>query len=57
MSRVEDIVRAVNHRPNNPHSEAYRRFCEAQLKAIAELDEVDLSKEREAMEYMLQINL
>lgn len=57
MSKVEDIVRAVNHRPNNPHSEAYRRFCEAQLKAIAELDEVDLSKEREAMEYMLQINL
>ena len=57
MSKVEDIVRAVNHRPNNPQSEAYRRFCETQLKAIAELDEVDLSKEREAMEYMLQINL
>ena len=57
MSKVESIVRAVNHRPNNPYSEAYRKFCEAQLKAISELKDVDLSEEKTIMEQMLQINL
>jgi hypothetical protein len=57
MAKVEGIVRAVNHRPNNPRSEAYRTFCKAQLRAIAEIEGVDLSEEKRAMEQMLQINL
>ena len=57
MAKVEGVVRAVNHRPNNPRSEAYRKFCNAQLKVINELKDVDLSEEKAIMEHMLQINL
>lgn len=57
MERVQAICAAVNHRPRNPHSEAYREFCLRQLEAINGLECVDLSQERAAMERMLQINL
>lgn len=57
MPKVESIVRALNHRPNNPRSEAYRKFCEAQLRAISEIEGVDLSEERASFEQLLQINL
>lgn len=57
MAKVESIIRAAHHRPNNPRSEAYRRFCEAQLGAIAEVEGVDLSEERAFFEQLLQINL
>lgn len=57
MQRVEHIVTAANHRPMNPHSEKYRDFCRKQLQAIEEIEGVDLSKEKEHFEHMLQINL
>ena len=57
MAKVENIVRALNHRPNNPRSEAYKRFCEAQLRSIEEIKGVDLSEERASFERLLQINL
>ncbi|MBQ8492976.1 MAG: GSCFA domain-containing protein [Alistipes sp.] len=57
MSRVEEVVRAAEHRPTNPTSEAHRSFCRRQLEAIAELRNVDLSEERAYFERMLQINL
>ena len=58
--RIEDIdriVRAANHRPQNPNSEQHRAFCRKQLEAIDRISDVDLSKEREYFEQMLQINL
>ena len=57
MQRVERIVTAANHRPMNPHSEQYRDFCQRQLQAIANIEGVDLSKEKAFFEQMLQINL
>ena len=57
MVKVEDITRAANHRPTNPHSEAHHTFCRRQLEAIDRLKGVDLSAERGYFERMLQINL
>ena len=57
QNKVSDIVQARAHRPLNPHSEAYRNFCQTQLKNIAELDDIDFSEEKEYFEQMLQINL
>lgn len=57
QNKVLDIVQARAHRPLNPHSEAYRNFCLAQLKNIAELRDIDFSEEKEYFEQMLQINL
>ena len=57
MAKVESITRALNHRPNNPRSEAYKRFCESQLRSIEEIKGVDLSEERASFERLLQINL
>lgn len=57
QNKVLDIVQARAHRPLNPHSEAYRNFCLAQLKNIAELGDIDFSEEKEYFEQMLQINL
>ena len=57
QNKVLDIVQARAHRPLNPHSEAYRNFCLAQLKNIAELGDIDFSEEKEYFKQMLQINL
>jgi hypothetical protein len=57
QNKVLDIVQARAHRPLNPHSEAYRNFCQTQLKNIAELGDIDFSEEKEYFEQMLQINL
>lgn len=57
QNKVFDIVQARAHRPLNPHSEAYRNFCQTQLKNIAELRDIDFSEEKEYFEQMLQINL
>jgi hypothetical protein len=57
QNKVLDIVQARAHRPLNPHSEAYRNFCQTQLKNIAELRDIDFSEEKEYFEQMLQINL
>ena len=54
---VERVVRAANHRPQNPASEQHKAFCSKQLEVIAKLKDVDLSKESEYFEQMLQINL
>ena len=55
--KVLEIIKARNHRPLNPASEAYKNFCRQQLNAIAELKEVDFSEEKSYFEQMLQINL
>lgn len=57
QNKVLDIVQARSHRPLNPHSEAYRNFCQTQLKNIAELGDIDFSEEKKYFEQMLQINL
>ena len=57
MEEVTKIVNAANHRPQNPHSEQHRAFCRKQLDAIERIKDVDLEKEREHFERMLQINL
>jgi hypothetical protein len=57
MAKVESIMRAVSHRPSNPRSEAYRTFCNAQLRAMEEVEGIDFSEEKATIERLLQINL
>ncbi len=48
MGRVMAIVRAAEHRPRNPQSESFGRFCEDQLRAISRLEGVvEMPSERE----------
>lgn len=56
-SAVDKIIQATEHRPFNPEAEEYKTFCGRQLEAIRGISGVDLSKEREYFEQMLQINL
>jgi hypothetical protein len=57
MAEVVKIVSAANHRPQNPHSEQHKAFCRRHIELIAQIEDVDLRKEREYFERMLQINL
>ena len=57
MQSVERVVRAAEHRPTNPRSEEFRKFCQRELEAIAKLPEIDFSEEKSYFEKMLQINL
>lgn len=57
MEEVSKIVNAAKHRPQNPHSEQHKTFCRRQLEAIDQITDIDLRKEREHFEQMLQINL
>lgn len=57
MPRVMKVVRAAEHRALNPRSEAHRAHCEAQLRAIDQLGEVDFSKESAYFCEQLEINL
>ncbi len=57
MEEVTKIINAANHRAQNPHSEQHRVFCHKQLEAINRIKDIDLQKEREHFEQMLQINL
>lgn len=57
MQSVERVVRAAEHRPANPQSEEFRKFCQRELEAIAKLSEIDFSEEKSYFEKMLQINL
>ena len=57
MARIGKVVQAANHRPANPHSDKYRSFCQGQLQTIESIHGVDLSKEKQFFEQMLQINL
>ena len=57
MEEVTKIINAANHRAQNPHSEQHRLFCQKQLEAINRIKDIDLQKEREHFEQMLQINL
>lgn len=57
MSRVTKVVLASHHRPMNPSSDKYLTFCKQQLEAIESIKGVDLSKEKQFFEHMLQINL
>ncbi len=45
LPRVERVVRAVEHRPISPLSDAYATFCRSQLSAIASIEGVDFSDE------------
>ncbi len=47
LPRVAKVVSAANHRPTNPMSEAHKTLCRAQLRAIEQLPDVDLSDEYE----------
>mgnify|MGYP003294082623 FL=1 len=37
IERIEAISKAMAHRPFNPQSEAYRRFCQQQLDEIKKI--------------------
>lgn len=54
LQQVRAIVAAVGHRPRNPKSEAYRKFCRQQLAAMDALTELDFATERVAMESALR---
>ncbi len=49
MERLQQIVRAMNHRAQNPAAQQYKTFCEKQIAAIEEigatLPTIDLSNE------------
>ena len=55
--KVDKIVEASKHRPFDPTSNNYIRFCKSQLEAIATLNNIDLEKEKAMFEEKLQINL
>lgn len=57
MNRALQVVKAASHRPNNPTSEEYKRFCRQQLDTIATMPEIDFEEEKRYFERMLQINL
>lgn len=56
-TKIDKIVQATEHRPYDPSSEEYKLFCGKQLEAIKAINGVDLSKESDYFEQMLQINL
>lgn len=47
LPRVEQIVAAAAHRPQNPDSEAHKTFCRRMLTQIDALPKVDLQAERD----------
>lgn len=46
LPRIEQIVRAAEHRPFNPNGEQHKAFCRAMLERIEELNEIDFSSEK-----------
>ncbi len=56
LAQVMRVVKAAEHRPYNPRSEAHLRHCEAQLRAIEALSEVDFGEEYEYFNRSLKIN-
>ncbi|MFI3292824.1 MAG: GSCFA domain-containing protein [Rikenellaceae bacterium] len=47
MSKILNIIRASEHRPYNPESDAHKQFCRAQLCAISSLEyRVNMDAER-----------
>lgn len=57
MQLIESVMRGVEHRPNNPQSEAYKEFCRRMLRTIEEMEHIDFCEEKRHFERMLQINL
>lgn len=57
IPKVLQITKAASHRPANPASEEFKKFCCQQLDAIAEIADVDFAEEKRYFERMLQINL
>lgn len=45
LPRIQKILNAVQHRPMNPNSKAYKTFCTSQLRNIMELTQLDFSDE------------
>ncbi len=49
LPRLEEIRKAIAHRPLHPESEAYRAFCSAALRKVLSLEaayKIDLSEEK-----------
>lgn len=49
VERIEEVMRACQHRPLHPHSEAYRTFCRGQLVRLETLERecgLDFREER-----------
>ncbi len=57
LPRVMKIIKATEHRPINPTSDAHKTLCKAQLKAISELTEVEMSNESDYFSEQLKIIL
>ena len=53
LPKVEAVTTAALHRPLRPDSGAFKTFCQRQIEAIDQLDEVDLSQERRHFEHWL----
>ena len=51
IARIGKITAAANHRPLNPHSDAYKAFCNHNLAEIERIKEgfgeIDFSEEKE----------
>ncbi len=51
INKVMGVVKAMEHKPYNPLSEAHKKFCASQLQAISALDKwVDMDLERQYFE-------
>ena len=56
LPEIDAIVAAAAHRPRNPQSENYKRFCRAQLDRIAALPEIDFQAETALFNRGIEIN-
>ena len=54
LPRVEKIVAAAAHRPQNPDSDNYREFCRRTLEEIRALDGMDFTEEAALFASILQ---
>ena len=45
LAKVEKIVAAASHRPTNPSSEEYKKFCSRYLAEAKALSSIDFSSE------------
>ena len=53
MQRWAKVVRALEHRPFNPESEAHRTFCRKMLARVTAMSEIDFSLEKGIFERYL----
>ena len=57
IPRIEQVMRAVQHRPLNPTADEHKVFCRRQLESISEVEQscvgVDMEQEREFFQSFL----